>query len=101
MGTYDQQGQLLSNNLTNYKISDIYSAPEMKIKFLTNRSNTAGLLNSKAVGEPPFMYGVSVYFSLLKAIQGFNPAYLVGFSAPITPEKVLLSLYGKNNACNH
>lgn len=95
---YDQQGRLLSNNLTNYKIPDIYSAPELQVKFLPNSINSAGILNSKAVGEPPFMYGIAVYFALQKAIQAFNPDYQVKFSAPMTPEKVLLALYSKHKA---
>ncbi len=98
---YDQQGCLLSNNLTNYKIPDIYSAPDMQVKFLPNSTNAAGLLNSKAVGEPPFMYGIGVYFALQKAIQAFNPDYQAKFSAPMTPEKVLLALYSKNNEINN
>ena len=94
---YDQQGILLSSNLTNYKIPDIYSTPDMQVKFLPNNINAAGLLNSKAVGEPPFMYGIAVYFALQKAIQAFNPGYQANFSAPMTAEKVLLALYSKNN----
>ncbi len=94
---YDQQGCLLSNNLTNYKIPDIYSAPEVQVKFLPDGGNEVGLLNSKAVGEPPFMYGIGVYFALVKAIQAFNPGYRASFSAPMTPEKVLMALYRNGN----
>ena len=94
---YDTQGRLLSNNLTQYKIPDIYSAPEIQVKFLPDSDNDPGLLNSKAVGEPPFMYGIAAYFALSKAIQAFNPDYQSKFSAPMTPEKVLLALYSETN----
>ena len=67
----------------------------MQVKFLPNSANEAGLLNSKAVGEPPFMYGIAAYFALSKAIQAFNPDYQTTFSAPMTPEKVLLALYNE------
>ncbi len=96
--SYDSQGRLLNNNLTNYKIPDIYSAPNIQVKFLPNSDNAAGLLNSKAVGEPPFMYGIAAYFALTKAIQAFNPDYQTIFSAPMTTEKVLLALYSQSNA---
>jgi len=92
---YDDSGALLSDNLTSYKIPDIYDAPDIEIHFLNKATNPAGIFNSKAVGEPPFMYGIGVYFALVKAIQSFNPAYTPVFSAPMTAEKVLLALYSK------
>ena len=92
---YDESGSLLSDNLTSYKIPDIYDAPEIEIHFLKEATNPGGIFNSKAVGEPPFMYGIGVYFALVKAIQSFNPEYAPAFSAPMTPEKVLLALYSK------
>ncbi len=92
---YDQDGHLQSDNLTTYKIPDIYDAPEIELNFLTGANNPNAIFNSKAVGEPPFMYGIGAYFALVKAIQAFNPAYAPNFSAPMTPEKVLLALYKK------
>lgn len=92
---YDETGSLLSDNLTSYKIPDIYDAPDIKINFLQHADNPAGIFNSKAVGEPPFMYGIGVYFALVKTVQYFNPDYVPDFSAPMTAEKVLLALYGK------
>ena len=52
-------------------------------------------MKSKAVGEPPFMYGIGVYFALFNAVKEFNPATTLGFDAPLTPEKVLLGLYSR------
>ena len=51
------------------------------------------ILRSKAVGEPPFMYGIGAYFALVNAIRAFNPKYKIDFEAPLTPEKVLMRLY--------
>jgi xanthine dehydrogenase large subunit len=51
------------------------------------------ILKSKAVGEPPLMYGIGVYFALQNAIKAFNPDYTFEFHAPMTPEKVLKGLY--------
>ena len=52
-----------------------------------------GLLGSKAIGEPPFLYGIGVYFALLQALQAFRPDLPCRYQAPLTPEKVLLMLY--------
>ncbi len=90
---YDEEGRLMTADLTRYKIPDIYSAPEIEVEFLTDSVNAAGLLQSKAVGEPPFMYAIGGYFAICKAIKAFNPDYSPDFSAPLTPEKVLLALY--------
>jgi xanthine dehydrogenase large subunit len=50
-------------------------------------------MKSKAVGEPPFMYGIGAFFSIQNAIKAFNPGYKIEFDAPLTPEKVLMRLY--------
>jgi xanthine dehydrogenase large subunit len=89
----DQQGRLKTGNLTNYKIPDLYFAPEIEIEFLTHEQSPA-VMHSKAVGEPPLMYGIGAYFALMKAIQAFNSDWQPEFCAPMTPEKVLLALYG-------
>jgi len=48
---------------------------------------------SKAVGEPPLMYGLGGFFAIQNAIRAFNPHYQPEFCAPMTPAKVLLGLY--------
>ena len=92
---YDQKGRLLTDNLSAYKIPDLHFAPEIEVEFLENADNPPGLLHSKAVGEPPLMYGIAGYFALAKAIQAFNPNWQADYNAPMTPEKVLLALYSK------
>ena len=93
---YDESGRLRSNTLSTYKVPDIYSVPaEIAIDFLhTDRENLA-IFSSKAVGEPPLMYGIGAYFSLRNAIRAFNPAASLPFDAPMTPEKALMALYQK------
>ncbi|QPK65027.1 molybdopterin-dependent oxidoreductase [Methylomonas sp. LL1] len=91
---FDQNGRLLTDNLGAYKIPDMHFAPEIDVHFLEVADNPAGLLHSKAVGEPPLMYGIAGYFALVKAIQAFNPAWRPDYCAPLTPEKVLLALHG-------
>lgn len=89
-----ESGKLLSNTLSTYKIPDIYSVPkEVVVEYLDDSENRFGPFNSKAVGEPPLMYGIGVYFALLNAIKSFNPDVELFYNAPMTPEKVLLALY--------
>jgi xanthine dehydrogenase large subunit len=93
---YSDQGKLLSNSLSTYKIPDIYSAPKsIDVEFLTDSENRFGPLKSKAIGEPPLMYGIGSYFAILNAMKKFRPNKDFNFSAPITPEKVLMGLYGE------
>lgn len=91
---YDDAGRLRSNSLSTYKVPDIYSAPkEISIHFMESGDDNLGLMRSKAVGEPPLMYGIGTFFALRHAIKAFNPGSACSFSAPMTPEKALLSLY--------
>ncbi len=91
---YDDKGKLRSNALSTYKVPDIYSAPrEIDVTFLETVEDNLAIFRSKAVGEPPLMYGLGAYFALRNAIKAFNPNSDIGFCAPMTPEKTLLSLY--------
>ena len=93
---YDEAGKLRSNALSTYKVPDIYSAPgEISIEPLRTTRDNLAILRSKAVGEPPLMYGIGGYFALRNAIRAFNPAATIPFDAPLTPEKVLMRLYNK------
>lgn len=93
---YDEKGRLRSNTLSTYKIPDIYSAPkEISIDFLHPNHDNLAIFRSKAVGEPPLMYGIGAYFALRNAIRAFNPSADLPFDAPLTPEKALMSLYQK------
>jgi xanthine dehydrogenase large subunit len=91
---YGKDGQLLSNALSTYKVPDLFStAKTIDVLPLETDGNPMAILKSKAVGEPPLMYGIGAYFALQNAIKAFNPNYKLKFHAPMTPEKVLMSLY--------
>lgn len=66
----------------------------------TSRENLA-IFNSKAVGEPPLMYGIGAYFAIREAVKSFNSENFVKFDAPFTPEKVLLNLYNEKIEVKH
>ena len=90
---YDENGKLRSNALSTYKVPDIYSVPKeiAVLPLETERSNLA-IFNSKAVGEPPLMYGIGAYFAIRNAIKAFRDCE-PEFDCPFTPEKVLMNLY--------
>jgi len=91
---YGKDGRLLSNALSTYKVPDIFSiAKTIDVLPLETEGNDMAILKSKAVGEPPLMYGIGAYFAIQNAIKAFNPNYKLKFDAPMTPEKVLMSLY--------
>jgi xanthine dehydrogenase large subunit len=93
---YDKDGRLRSNALSTYKVPDVYSIPkEIIIHILHTEKDNLAVHRSKAVGEPPLMYGIGAYFALRNAIRAFNPNAVVPFDAPMTPEKVLMNLYNK------
>ncbi len=91
---FNDQGSLLSNALSTYKVPDIFSIPRnIEILPLETKGNDMAILKSKAVGEPPLMYGIGAYFAIQNAVKAFNPNYQLKFHAPMTPEKVLMGLY--------
>ena len=90
---YDADGKLRSNALSTYKVPDIYSVPkEIAILPLETERENLAVFNSKAVGEPPLMYGIGAYFAIRNAIKAFTDVS-PSFDAPFTAEKVLMSLY--------
>lgn len=93
---FDAEGRLRSNALSTYKIPDIYFTPRVfEVRFLADAGHDLAILKSKAVGEPPLMYGIGAYFAIRNAILAFNPSAHMPYSAPITPEKVLMALHNQ------
>jgi xanthine dehydrogenase large subunit len=87
----------MTNALSTYKVPDIYSVPhEILVHFLETDKDNLAVFKSKAVGEPPLMYGIGAYFALRNAIKAFNPSADIPFDAPMTPEKLLMSLCSRS-----
>jgi len=89
---WNEQGRLLSNGPATYKIPAIADMPaQFNVELLTNEPNReATIYNSKAVGEPPFMHGISVWSALRDAISsigGYKHSPVL--HTPATPERVL------------
>jgi xanthine dehydrogenase large subunit len=94
---YSDQGRLLTDTLSTYKVPDLHAAPEIETVFLADVDNPHAVLSSKAIGEPPFMYGIGAYFALMNAMKAFRPDKPCFFSSPMTPEKVLMYIYGDDS----
>ncbi|MCX6156916.1 MAG: molybdopterin-dependent oxidoreductase [Ignavibacteriae bacterium] len=91
---YNVDGKLLTDNLSTYKVPDINFTPkDIDIEFLENSFNKPGPMNSKAIGEPPFMYGIGAYFALRNAVESFKGNTGIKYEIPLSPERVLMNLY--------
>ncbi len=49
-------------------------------------------MQSKAIGEPPFMYGIGAYFAIRAAMASVRPLPVDHFEAPVTHERILREL---------
>jgi xanthine dehydrogenase large subunit len=89
---WDAKGRLTTHAPSTYKIPAFSDRPEVFNVALwsqPNREDTVG--KSKAVGEPPFMLGISALFALSDAVAACGPDY-PALDAPATPERVLAAI---------
>ncbi|KNG94920.1 xanthine dehydrogenase molybdopterin binding subunit [Pseudaestuariivita atlantica] len=89
---WDDTGRLRTHAPSTYKIpamSDRPSVFNVELWDAPNREET--IYRSKAVGEPPFMLGMSAFFALSDACAACGPNY-PALDAPATPERVLAAV---------
>ena len=92
---YAPDGTPVTATAGTYKVPDMGSSPgNIETEFLPDAGNPKAVLNSKAVGEPPFMYGIGAYFAIMKAAGIKNPKYI----APLTPEQLLSEIIDQQRA---
>ncbi len=85
---YSESGKLLSSSPATYKIPTIGDIPEeLNIELLAGSFNTVGIKRSKAIGEPPFVYGEAMFLAIIDALCSLG-RYPEELSIPATPEKV-------------
>jgi xanthine dehydrogenase large subunit len=90
---YSPDGMLLTTSPSSYKIPSIHDLPDiLNISFLENKENTKNIAGSKAVGEPPFMLGISVFCAIKNALAYVDRSLSAKLSAPATAEKILMLL---------
>jgi len=92
---WDNLGKLQSNGPATYKIPAVGDTPiDFRVNLLENRPNgEETVYRSKAVGEPPFMLGISVWSALRDAVSSIS-GYSISpeMNTPATPECVLNSV---------
>ncbi len=89
---WDAKGALKTHAPSTYKIPACSDRPRIfnvSLWDAPNREET--IYRSKAVGEPPFMLGISAYLALSDACAACGPHY-PDLRAPATPEAVLTAV---------
>ncbi|WNL37502.1 xanthine dehydrogenase molybdopterin binding subunit [Halomonas sp. PAMB 3232] len=91
---WSDKGALLSSSAATYKIPTFGDLPPVfNVSLMEGHPNSmASLYRSKAVGEPPFMLGISVWSALRDALSSLthyrcSPT----LDTPATPERVMLA----------
>jgi len=86
---WDDAGVLKTHAPSTYKIPACSDRPEIFNVALWQAANPAQTVyRSKAVGEPPFMLGISALMALSDAVQSCGTRY-AALDAPATPERIL------------
>ncbi len=86
---WDDTGALKTHAPSTYKIPACSDRPDVFHVNLWDAPNPAATVyRSKAVGEPPFMLGISAFLALSHAVSACGAGY-PALDAPATPERVL------------
>jgi xanthine dehydrogenase large subunit len=89
---WDDKGRLRTHAPATYKIPACSDRPDIFNVGLWDQPNPAkSVYRSKAVGEPPFMLGISAFLALSDAIASCGPVY-PALDAPATAETVLAAV---------
>ena len=78
-----------------YKIPLAGDVPaKFHVQLVQNKPNLeATIYRSKAVGEPPLMLAMSVFYALKQAVESVGEyQFASGLNAPATPEEILLAV---------
>jgi xanthine dehydrogenase large subunit len=89
---WDTKGQLRTHAPSTYKIPAVSDRPAVFNVGLwegANREDT--IYRSKAVGEPPFMLGISALMAISDAVAACGSGY-PALDAPATPERILAAV---------
>lgn len=91
---YNARGDLLSYSPTTYKIPNVSDLPEIfNISMIENPHNDVSIRQSKAVGEPPLLLGISVWAAVKNALGYVAPRGTAPtLRLPATGEAILLEM---------
>jgi xanthine dehydrogenase large subunit len=90
---WDDKGRLRTHAPATYKIPAASDRPDIFNVTLWDEPNPAQTVyRSKAVGEPPFMLGISAFLALSDAVAACGTSY-PDLQAPATAERVLSAIH--------
>ncbi|PIB24707.1 xanthine dehydrogenase molybdopterin binding subunit [Amylibacter kogurei] len=92
---WDDKGNLRTHAPSTYKIPACSDRPRVfNVELFDNENAEDTIYRSKAVGEPPFMLGISAFHALSHAVgyAGASDIY-PNLNAPATPEELLRAVY--------
>ncbi len=85
---WDDQGKLRTHAPSTYKIPACSDRPDIfNVTLWDGKNPEKTIYRSKAVGEPPFMLGISAFLALGDALSSCGAGYH-GLNAPATAEEV-------------
>ncbi|GGP24076.1 xanthine dehydrogenase molybdopterin binding subunit [Silvimonas iriomotensis] len=96
-----QRGRLNSHAPSTYKIPTGFDVPEVfNVALFDGENLEESIYRSKAVGEPPLMLALSVFFAVRDAVAAAcGPGSRPPLVAPATPESILRALrHGREGA---
>ncbi|MBP0483856.1 xanthine dehydrogenase molybdopterin binding subunit [Sagittula salina] len=86
---WDDHGRLRTHAPSTYKIPACSDRPDVfNVSLWDGENHVPTVGRSKAVGEPPFMLGISAFLALSDALAACGDAY-PSLDAPATPERLL------------
>ena len=89
---WDEKGHLKTHAPSTYKIPACSDRPEIFNVSLWDAPNSQDTIyRSKAVGEPPFMHGISAFLALSDAVSACGTNY-PDLQAPATAEEVFFAI---------
>ncbi len=96
---WDAKGRLSTHAPSTYKIPACSDRPPVFNVSLWGRSNREDTVGkSKAVGEPPFMLGISALYALSDAVAACGDGSVYpALDAPATPERILFAVQRLRN----
>ena len=89
---WDEKGELKTHAPSTYKIPCASDRPKIfNVRLFDNLNLENTIYKSKAVGEPPFMLGISVFLAIRDAISACGKSW-PNLNAPATPENILKAI---------
>lgn len=91
---HDSKGRYLALSPSTYKIPGIRDLPDnLIVEMSQSPCKQASVLGSKAIGEPPFIYGEAVWLAIRNAIDSIcGNKEIAHLKFPATPEAILMAV---------